>query len=40
MTPTPGALGDVDEHVDVVLISAHVFVLDKPLDLLLQKDIN
>ncbi len=38
MTLTPGALGDVDEHVDVVLISAHVFVLDKPLDLLLQKD--
>ncbi len=29
-------LGDVDEHVDVVLVSAHVLVLDEPLDLLLQ----
>ena len=41
MTPPGGvsghpALGDVDEHVDVVLVPAHVLVLDEPLDLLLK----
>ena len=29
-------LRHVDEHVDVVLVAAHVLVLDQPLDLLLD----
>lgn len=31
-----GRLGHIDEHVNVVVITSHILVLDKPLELLLD----
>lgn len=31
-----GRLGHINEHINVVIITSHVLVLDKPLELLLN----
>lgn len=31
-----GRLGHIDEHINVVVITSHILVLDKPLELLLD----